>query len=188
MATIGYARVSTTGQSLDAQLAAMQGCDKIFQEKESGAKANRPQLTLMLDYARQGDTITVTKLCRLARNTKHLLEIVEYLDGKGVSLVVLNIGIDTNSPTGRLMLTMIGAVASFERELLLERQAEGIAIAKAKGKYKGRKATAMVQSEQVLKLVKEGESKKMVSKRLGVSISSIYRILARSKFDLFSSR
>ena len=176
MATIGYARVSTTGQSLDAQLAAMQGCDKIFQEKESGAKANRPQLTLMLDYARQGDTITVTKLCRLARNTKHLLEIVEYLDGKGVSLLVLNLGIDTKSPTGRLMLTMIGAVASFERELLLERQAEGIAIAKAKGKYKGRKPTAKNKASQVYELLEQKVPISEIAKRLDISLSSTYRI------------
>lgn len=177
MASIGYARVSTTGQSLDAQLAAMQGCDKIFQEKESGAKANRPQLALMLDYARQGDTITVTKLCRLARNTKHLLEIVEYLDGKGVSLTVLNLGIDTQSPTGRLMLTMIGAVASFERELLLERQAEGIAIAKAKGKYKGRKPISEGVILQAKELKRQQVSNIDISQRLGVSLSSLYRKL-----------
>lgn len=92
-----------------------------FKEKESGAKAERVQLNTMLDYAHEGDTITVTKLCRLARNTKHLLEIVDYLDSKGVPLVVLNFGVDTKSPTGRLMLTMIGAVASFERQLLLNK-------------------------------------------------------------------
>ena len=155
MTNIGYARVSTAGQSLDVQLEALKTCDKIFQEKESGAKAERPQLALMLDYAREGDIITVTKLCRLARNTKHLLEIVEYLDAKGVSLLVLNLGIDTKSPTGRLMLTMIGAVASFERELLLERQAEGIAIAKAKGKYKGRKPTAKNKAVQVNELLEQ---------------------------------
>ena len=177
MTNIGYARVSTAGQSLDVQLEALKTCDKIFQEKESGAKAERPQLALMLDYAREGDIITVTKLCRLARNTKHLLEIVEYLDAKGVSLLVLNLGIDTKSPTGRLMLTMIGAVASFERELLLERQAEGIAIAKAKGKYKGRKPTAKNKAVQVNELLEQKVPISEIAKRLNISTSSVYRIL-----------
>lgn len=177
MTSIGYARVSTAGQSLDVQLEALKTCDKVFKEKESGAKAERPQLALMLDYAREGDTITVTKLCRLARNTKHLLEIVEYLDGKGVSLSVLNLGIDTQSPTGRLMLTMIGAVANFERELLLERQAEGIALAKQKGRYKGRKPTARVKQIQAVELIAGGMSKSQVAKELGISLSSVYRVL-----------
>jgi DNA invertase Pin-like site-specific DNA recombinase len=176
MANIGYARVSTSGQSLEAQLDALKICDKIFKEKESGAKAERTQLSTMLDYVRDGDTVTVTKLCRLARNTKHLLEIVEYLEQKGVSLAVLNLGIDTKSPTGRLMLTMIGAVASFERQLLLERQAEGIAIAKTKGKYKGRKPTARAKKEQVLVLINKGVSKSNIASDIGISLSSVYRL------------
>ncbi|WP_259649445.1 recombinase family protein [Shewanella sp. MBTL60-007] len=120
----------------------LEACDKIFMEKESGAKSERKELERLLEFVREGDTVKVTKLCRLARNTKHLLEVVDYLDEKKVSLQGLNLGIDTSSPTGRLMLTMIGAVAAFERELLLERQAEGVALAKTKGKYKGRKPTA----------------------------------------------
>ncbi len=130
----------------------------------------------MLDYTREGDTITVTKLCRLARNTKHLLEIVEYLDGKGVSLLVLNLGIDTKSPTGRLMLTMIGAVASFERELLLERQAEGIAIAKAKGEYKGRKPTNTSKIHLINEFLVMKMSKSKIADKTGLSLSTIYRI------------
>ncbi|MEZ8602597.1 recombinase family protein [Vibrio splendidus] len=176
MANIGYARVSTSGQSLEAQLDALNICDKVFKEKESGANAERPHLSTMLDYVRDGDTVTVTKLCRLARNTKHLLEIVEYIEQKGVSLVVLNLGIDTKSPTGRLMLTMIGAVASFERQLLLERQAEGIAIAKSKGKYLGRKPTARAKQKQVTELLNEGLGKAEVAKILGISRSSLYRM------------
>ncbi|MEZ8233029.1 recombinase family protein [Vibrio splendidus] len=177
MANIGYARVSTSGQSLEAQLDALNICDKVFKEKESGANAERLQLSTMLDYVRDGDTVTVTKLCRLARNTKHLLEVVDYLEHKGVSLVVLNLGIDTKSPTGRLMLTMIGAVASFERQLLLERQAEGIAIAKVKGKYKGRKPSARYKLPEVQALLEQGLSKQEISRRLCISVSSIYRIL-----------
>lgn len=177
MANVGYARVSTVGQSLESQLEALRACDKVFQEKESGAKAKRPQLITMLDYVRDGDTVTVTKLCRLARNTKHLLEIVEYLEQKGVSLVVLNLGIDTKSPTGRLMLTMIGAVASFERQLLLERQAEGIAIAKSKGKYKGRKPIPNSKVEMVLKMSAKGVRKSDIASDLGLSVSSVYRLI-----------
>ncbi|WP_102386520.1 recombinase family protein [Vibrio cyclitrophicus] len=179
MANIGYARVSTSGQSLEAQLAALKACDKVFKEKESGAKAERPHLTTMLDYVREGDTVTITKLCRLARNTKHLLEVVDYLEQKGVSLVVLNLGIDTKSPTGRLMLTMIGAVASFERQLLLERQAEGIAIAKSKGKYKGRKATAQAKANEVKKLNNDGMPKKQIAEKLEISLASVYRIITK---------
>lgn len=137
MATVGYARVSTTGQSLDTQLAALSNCEKVFREKISGAKDDRPELQAMLEFVREGDTVQVTKLDRLARNTRHLLEVSEYLQGKGVALNILNIGINTATPTGKLMLTMIGAIATFEREMMLERQAEGIALAKLKGKYKG---------------------------------------------------
>ena len=180
MSNVGYARVSSAGQNLESQLEALSACDKVFQEKESGAKAERPQLATMLDYVREGDTITVTKLCRLARNTKHLLEVVDYLDQKGVSLVVLNLGIDTKSPTGRLMLTMIGAVASFERQLLLERQAEGIAIAKSKGKYKGRKPIPNSKVEMVLKMNARGVRKSDIASDLGLSLSSVYRLTRNS--------
>ena len=133
MAKVGYARVSTTGQSLDTQLEALSGCEKVFREKISGAKDDRPELQAMLEFVREGDIVHVTKLDRLARNTRHLLEISEYLQGKSVALNILNIGINTATPTGKLMLTMIGAIATFERELMLERQAEGIALAKLKG-------------------------------------------------------
>lgn len=177
MANVGYARVSTAGQSLESQLEALSACDKLFQEKESGAKAERPQLNTMLEYVREGDTITVTKLCRLARNTKHLLEIIDKLDMHKVALVVLNLGIDTSSPTGRLMVTLIGAIATFERQLLLERQAEGIALAKRDGKYKGRKPTARAKQEKVRELLASGMSKSQVAKELNISLSSVYRIL-----------
>lgn len=176
MAIIGYARVSTAGQNLDVQLAELSSCTKIFQEKESGAKKEREQLELMLEFVRDGDTVIVTKLCRLARNTRHLLEIVECLDQKKVSLKVLNLGIDTSTSTGRLMLTMIGAVAAFERELLLERQTDGIAAAKRKGKYLGRKPTAMAKADEVKALLAEGVSKIEASNQLGISVSSIHRI------------
>lgn len=177
MATIGYARVSTTGQSLDAQLEALSGCEKVFREKISGAKDNRPELKAMLEWVREGDTVQVTKLDRLARNTRHLLEISELLQAKGVALNILNIGINTATPTGKLMLTMIGAIATFEREMMLERQAEGIALAKLKGRYKGRKPTARNKSEEVLNMLAQGLSKPEISRQLGIGVTSIYRIV-----------
>ncbi|MEZ8196244.1 recombinase family protein [Vibrio cortegadensis] len=176
MAIVGYARVSTTGQSLEAQLNALADCELIFQEKASGAHSERQELARMLEYIREGDTVKVTKLCRLARNTKHLLEVVELLDSKKVSLQVLNLGIDTASPTGRLMVTLIGAIATFERQLLLERQAEGIALAKQKGKYKGRKPTARAKQSQVRELLARGMSKSLIAAELDISLSSVYRI------------
>jgi DNA invertase Pin-like site-specific DNA recombinase len=183
MAIIGYARVSTTGQSLTAQLEALSTCDKIFQEKISGSKTDRPELVAALDYMREGDSFIVTKLDRLARNTSHLLEIVDKLNAKGVTLTILNIGIDTGTPTGKLMLTMIGAIATFEREMMLERQAEGIAQAKAKGLYKGRKPTAMAKSDELKALLDAGMSKREAASELGISESSVYRMIEK-QFNL----
>ncbi|SCC63181.1 recombinase family protein [Kosakonia oryziphila] len=188
MATVGYARVSTTGQSLDTQLEALSGCEKIFKEKISGAKDDRPELQAMLEFVREGDTVQVTKLDRLARNTRHLLEVSEYLQGKGVALNILNIGINTSTPTGKLMLTMIGAIATFEREMMLERQAEGIALAKLKGKYKGRKATARSKSQEVIALLEKGFSKPEISRQLGIGITSIYRIIRVNRPDLLENK
>lgn len=184
MATVGYARVSTIGQHLESQLNALKGCDKIFQEKESGAKGDRPQLQALLEFVREGDIVQVTKLDRLARNTKHLLDIADFLEKKKVSLHILNIGINTATPTGKLMLTMIGAIATFERELMLERQAEGIALAKQKGRYKGRKATAQAKADEVISLLEQGISKPEISRQLGIGITSIYRIVRELRPDL----
>ncbi|MBW3730948.1 MULTISPECIES: recombinase family protein [Aeromonas] len=177
MALVGYARVSTGGQSLEVQLRALAECNKVFQEKVSGASDDRPQLTLLLDYVKEGDVVMVTKLDRLARNTRHLLEISEFLQHKQVALRILNLGIDTSTPTGKLMLTMIGAIATFERELMLERQAEGIELAKRRGVYKGRKPTAMAKGNEVLALVAKGLPRTEIAKRTGISISSVQRIL-----------
>lgn len=177
MALVGYARVSTGGQSLEVQLRALAECNKVFQEKVSGASDDRPQLTLLLDYVEEGDVVMVTKLDRLARNTRHLLEISEFLQHKQVALRILNLGIDTSTPTGKLMLTMIGAIATFERELMLERQAEGIELAKRRGVYKGRKPTAMAKGNEVLALVAKGLPRAEIAKRTGISISSVQRIL-----------
>ena len=177
MALVGYARVSTVGQSLDTQLQALAECSTIFQEKVSGARDDRPQLAQLLNFVREGDVVLVTKLDRLARNTRHLLEISEYLQSKQVALRILNLGINTSTPTGKLMLTMIGAIATFERELMLERQAEGIELAKQRGVYKGRKPTAMARGEEVLALADRGLAKTEIARQMGISLSSVQRIL-----------
>lgn len=181
MATIGYARVSTTDQNLETQLEALQGagCEKIFQEKVSGVKQDRPELAAMLDYCREGDVVICTKLDRIGRSTKHLLEIVEALQAKGVGFKCLNNAeMDTTSATGKMMLTILAAVATFEREMMLERQAEGIRLAKDAGKYTGRKPTAKAKAGEVLELAGAGMKRQEIAAKLGISIASVYRALA----------
>lgn len=136
---IAYVRVSTAGQNEQRQVEALEkyNIEKWFIEKASGKDTKRPQLQAMLDFVREGDTIYIHDFSRLARNTKDLLGIVEKLGEKKVDLVSNRENIDSSTPTGKLMLTMVGAIAEFERENLLERQREGIAIAKAEGKYRG---------------------------------------------------
>ena len=141
MANIAYVRVSTAEQNEDRQIEALKkhNIDKWFTEKVSGKDRNRPELQRMMEFVREGDTVYVHDFSRLARNTKDLLDIVENLNSRGVALVSNKENLDSSTPTGKLMLTMIGAIAEFERQNLLERQREGIEIAKRKGVYKGRK-------------------------------------------------
>lgn len=184
MAIVGYARVSTKDQNLTVQLEALKaaGCVEIFQEKVSGSKIDRPELTALLKYVRKGDTVIVTKLDRVARSIKDLWQIVDGLNDKGVGFLALNNkDLDTTSATGRMMLSILGAVAQFEREMLLERQAEGIAQAKTEGKYVGRQPTAKKQTEEVLRLLATGLSKLEVAKQLGIGKSSVYRIADENK-------
>ena len=142
---IAYVRVSSLDQNEQRQNEALQkhNIDKWFTEKISAKDTNRPQLQAMLEFAREGDIVYIHEFSRLARSTKDLLEIVEALNNKGVQLVSNKENLDTSTPTGKLMLTMIGAIAEFERQQLLERQREGIAIAKREGKYKGRQVKAI---------------------------------------------
>ncbi len=183
MATIGYARTSTTDQKagLEAQLRdlAKAGCEEIFKEEVSSVDMlARTQFEAALRYARKGDVLVVTKLDRLARSVKQLVEITAALDSKGVALRILDGAIDTTTSTGRLMLNMLTSIAQFEREIMLERQREGIAKAKADGKYKGRKPTVMVQAEEIRRLVNEEKvTPTEVAKRLGVARSGVYRVL-----------
>ncbi len=175
---IGYARTSTIDQEagLEAQLRDLKECDKVFQEQVSSV-AKRKELDAAIDYVREGDTLVVTKLDRLARSTKHLMDIVDVLQVKKSHLKIMNLGVDTSTPTGKLMLTMLGGVAEFERDIMLERQREGIAKAKAEGKYKGRQPTAMARKDEVLALKEQGLGPSKIARELGISRSSIHRIL-----------
>jgi DNA invertase Pin-like site-specific DNA recombinase len=181
---IGYARTSTTQQcnGFEAQLAELEkaGCEKIFREQVSAVQ-EREQLNAAIDFVREGDTFVATKLDRLARSVSHLLQIVEMLNKKGVTLRILNIGLDTSNPTGKLMLTTLGAIAEWERSMMLERQKDGIAAAKEQGKYKGRKPTARAKADQVLSLVEQGLTREAISERLDIGVASVYRILAGAK-------
>lgn len=182
---IGYARTSTLDQKagLEAQQRDLQqqGCDRIFVEQVSSVDVKeRIELARALDHIRSGDTLIVTKLDRLARSSQHLLEILEALTGKGAALRILNMGIDTSTPTGKLMLTIMGGVAEFEREIMLERQREGIAKAKAAGKYKGRQPTAQAKAGEVRAMHKDGVGATEIARRVGIGRASVYRILDTS--------
>ncbi|WP_130471050.1 recombinase family protein [Candidatus Magnetaquicoccus inordinatus] len=177
MAVIGYARISSSSQDLGIQLGSLAHCDEIFSEVESGAKKDRPKLLELLRFIRKGDVVECTRLDRLARDTHHLLEIVQLLERKNVALKIQNINLDTSTATGKLMLTMLAAISAFERDLLKERQQEGIEKAKREGVYKGRKPTARAKSQLVLELVAQGVSKVDAAKRTGISVPSVYRIL-----------
>ena len=138
---IGYARVSTVEQHEERQMQALKdvGCERTYLDKLSGKNTERPQLRQMIDFAREGDTVYVSEFSRLARSTKDLLDIMQQLTKKGVKVVSLKENFDTKTPAGELAMTLFAAIATFERKIMLERQREGIAIARAKGVYKGRK-------------------------------------------------
>lgn len=183
---IGYARTSTTDQNagLDAQLRDLEaaGCGKVFAEQVS-SMATRPEFVRAIEFAREGDTLVVTKLDRLARSVGKAWEIVEELEAKGVGLRILSLGgepVDTRSATGKLILTIFAGFAQFEREMMLERQREGIAKAKAEGVYKGRKPTARAKSDEVRALAAEGKSVTEIAKALGIGRASVYRALEAS--------
>ncbi len=178
---VGYARTSTLEQEarLDAQLRDLKGvgCKKLFQEQVSSV-AHRAQLEAALDFCRDGDTLVVTKLDRLARSVTHLGRLLEHLTEKGVALRILSMGVDTGTPTGKLMLNVMASVAQFEREMMLERQREG--IAKGEGKYKGRKPTARARAEEVLALRAQGLSMDAIAARLGIGKGSVVRVITKT--------
>lgn len=183
---VGYARTSTLDQTagLEAQRNELEaaGCERLFVEQVSSVDTKgREKLTEALDYIREGDTLVVTKLDRLARSVAHLLELLEAIASKGASLRVLSMGIDTSTATGKLMLTVLGGVAEFEREIMLERQREGIAKAKAAGKYRGRKPTAREKTDEVLALMAQGLGATEVARRVGIGRASVYRVLKEAE-------
>jgi len=183
MANIAYVRVSTVEQNEARQIEALKNhnIDKWFTEKISAKDTNRPELEKMLDYVREGDTVYIHDFSRLARSTKDLLDIVEQLQAKGVELHSNKENIDTSTASGKLMLTMIGAIAEFERANLLERQREGIAIAKEEGKYKGRKPVNIskkVFMEQYYRYMKREINKRELAKILNISRPTLDKLIS----------
>jgi DNA invertase Pin-like site-specific DNA recombinase len=156
------------------------GCEKTFQEQVSSV-AERRQLHAAMEYVREGDIVVVAKLDRLARSVPDLMAILQALERKRVGVRILNLGMDTQTPTGKLMLTVMGAIAQFEREMMLERQREGIAKAKAEGRYKGRKPIEAERRNSVLKLAAEGATRAVIATQLGIGEATVYRILATHK-------
>jgi len=178
---VGYARVSTSSQSLENQIEQLKaaGCEKIFSEKRSGKNASdREQFKIMKNFIREGDVLFVTKLDRLARSVIDLHEFAKYLENKDVNLKVLNQNIDTTSPAGRLLFTMLGAIAEFERDLINERVREGIAAAKLKGVKFGRKAILSYKEKKVIyKQHEKGKSVIWLSNFFHVARNTIYRAI-----------
>jgi DNA invertase Pin-like site-specific DNA recombinase len=183
---VGVARTSTLEQmaGLQAQVRDLKayGCEEVYQEQVSSV-GEREQLDAAIKSLRTGDKLVVTKLDRLARSVRHLGDLLEVLEAKGAGLVILSMGgqqVDTTTATGKMMLNVMASVAQFEREMMLERQKEGIAKAKSEGKYTGRKPTAMAKGEAVRSLLNSGMSKTKVCEQVGISKASLYRILGSS--------
>lgn len=178
MAQVGYARVSSVGQDLEVQETALQeaGCEKIFREKRSGRTAkDREALQEALEWVREGDTLIVTRLDRLARSIIDLRQIIDQLEAKGVTFRCLQQGaIDTSRSDGKLLLNILASFAEFEADIRAERQRDGIEAAKAKGVYKGRKPS--VDPEEVKRLLASGQRPVDVAKELGCARSTVYRL------------
>lgn len=186
---VGYARTSTVDQhaGLEAQVRDLKaaGAEKVFSEQVSSV-AQRDKLVAALDFAREGDVLMVTKPDRLARSTADLLKIEADLTRRGVGLIVLSMGgekLDTRNPTSKLMLTILAGVATWEREIMLERQREGIAKAQSEGRYKGRKATARAKEADVLAMAARGTPASSIAVDLEIGVASVYRILSAHKAD-----
>jgi DNA invertase Pin-like site-specific DNA recombinase len=181
---VGYARTSTFDQTagFEAQRRDLEaaGCKKIFAEQVSSV-AEREQLKAAIDYLREADVLVATKLDRLARSMRHLLDIVDQVKQKKASLHVLGMNLDTETATGTMMMQVLGAVAEHERASMLERQREGIAKAKAEGKYKGRARTAIAKAGEVEKLLAAGVNPTEVARNLGIGRSSVYRAMRERK-------
>jgi len=177
---IGYARCSTQNQNLDAQLDQLKQCDKIFKEKLSGGKTDRPELHKAIDYLREGDSLVVTKLDRLARSLSDLHNLVAEIEAKGASLNILNQAIDTSNSSGKLMFSMLGAFAEFERDLINERVKEGLDRAKAKGvKFGKPRQISNDKRKRIVELMEDENSdltKQEIADMIGCSRNQIYKI------------
>ena len=175
---VGYVRVSTVGQNTARQEVLMQelGVERVFIDRQSGKDTSRPELQRLLEFVREGDTVVVESISRFARCTKDLLELIEQLTTKGVEFISKKEAIDTPTPTGKFMLTIFGAVAELEREYILQRQAEGIAIAKQQGVYQGRRPIVHPDFEKTAALWRDGKiTATEAMKRLNMKPSTFYR-------------
>lgn len=180
MTRIGYARVSTAEQSLDPQHDALAaaGCSRVFSDVASGRLAARPELNRALDYARPGDELVVTRLDRLGRSVRHLVELAADLDARGIALVVSEQGIDTGSPAGRMVFHVFAALAEFEAELIAERTRDGLAAARARGRAGGRPAVMTPGKLDVARrLAAEGHSAARIAATIGVGRTTVRRHL-----------
>jgi DNA invertase Pin-like site-specific DNA recombinase len=177
MTTVGYKRVSSTEQNLDRQ--ELSGCEKVFEEKVSGASKERKALKDMIEWVREGDSVLVWSIDRLARDLRDLQDIVSTLNNKGVSVSFISEGLsfsaDKNDAFAKLQLQMMGAFAEFERSIIRKRQAEGIAKAKERGVYKGRKAT--IDAREIMTLKEQGLGASAIAKQLGIGRASVYRVI-----------
>lgn len=182
---IGYARVSTQDQNLDRQLDNLRaaGCERIFNEKMTGTKSDRPELKTMLLTLRSGDVLVIDSFSRLSRSTKDLLELVEKLTGMGVHLVSLKENLDTTTATGKLMLTMLSALSQFERDLIAERTVDGLKAARARGRCGGRPRSGTDKDrKQAYDLYKANiMSLRDIAERFGISLSTLNRWIREHK-------
>ena len=186
MEIVGYARVSSVGQSLDVQLEKLTnaGCTKVYKEKRSGRQAeSRPELQAALEYVREGDVLVVSRLDRMARSVLDLAKVADLLKRKGVSLRVLDQGLDTSTSEGKLMFNLLGAFAEFEADIRRDRVADGIAQAKQKGVKFGRKKALNAAQQERIRMMRadDGFSIEQLAERFAVSRSSVYRALRMSE-------
>ena len=175
---IGYARTSTLEQnySLEDQIERLesQGCEKIFSEKVSSVQT-RPEFEKCIEFAREDDVVVITKLDRFARSITDLWKHITALEEKGAALQILDLNLDTSTPNGRLQITLLGGIAQWEREMMLERQKVGIAKAKQEGKYKGRVPTARRMEKDIQSLHLQGMKPSQIAKELNIGVASVYR-------------